>query len=603
MPSRSDLLEPIAGPSPGGVNLRYEPVYDQIKAARTAQEAIPEWGQDQRPADWKLVLKLAGDALATKSKDLQLAAWYTEALLNRDGVGGLLEGLELMRGLLDAFWDELWPEIEDGDAEFRAAPLDWVGQYLNLTVRLTPVTAAGHTIDQYQDSRKVPYESEVENDWDKQEKRRQDLEAGRLPPESVDKAFDETPKAWYKQLVADTDASIEAVGALQEVSDAKFGNASPSFSKLRGALDEVRVQAVRLLAIKLERDPDPVDAEPVVPALEAEAVVGDASTAAGMAGSGSQTAVEGGALSPTPKSVEDASARVAAAARYLRSRAPTEPAPYLMLRGFRWGELRARGTDIDPRLLAAPPTEVRTRLKGLMLDGQWAQLLEAAEEVMATPFGRGWLDLQRYVLSACDGLGSEYDFVASAIRSALRALLVDLPQLPELTLMDDSPTANAETRRWFGQQSILDEAPDDPAVTEPRVAASGRGAFDRAMERLRAGQPERAVEILMREASQEKSARAKFLRRSQATRIMVDAGLEGVAMPILEEMVGLIEKHGLEEWEDGETVAQPLGLLYRCLEKLDGDSSTRQGLYLRVCRLDPLQAMQFGSRTAAEQVE
>jgi type VI secretion system protein ImpA len=99
--------------------------------------------------------------------------------------------------------------------------------------------------------------------------------------------------------------------------------------------------------------------------------------------------------------------------------------------------------------------------------------------------------------------------------------------------------------------------------------------------------------MLMREASQEKSDRARFLRKSQAATVMVDAGLEPVAVPILEEMLEQIEKHGLEEWEAGETVAQPLGLMYRCLKQLDGDESTAESLYLRVCRLDPMQAIHF----------
>jgi type VI secretion system protein ImpA len=73
-----------------------------------------------------------------------------------------------------------------------------------------------------------------------------------------------------------------------------------------------------------------------------------------------------------------------------------------------------------------------------------------------------------------------------------------------------------------------------------------------------------------------------------------------VAQPILEEMIAQIERHGLEEWEDGETVALPLGLLYRALGRLDGDSGTRQSLYLRVCRLDPIQAMQFANPAAPD---
>ena len=77
---------------------------------------------------------------------------------------------------------------------------------------------------------------------------------------------------------------------------------------------------------------------------------------------------------------------------------------------------------------------------------------------------------------------------------------------------------------------------------------------------------------------------------------MVDSGHEPVAMPILEELLTDIEGFRLEEWEAGQVVAAPMSLLYRCLEKTAGDESTRQALYLRICRLDPIQAISFGPR-------
>ena len=75
---------------------------------------------------------------------------------------------------------------------------------------------------------------------------------------------------------------------------------------------------------------------------------------------------------------------------------------------------------------------------------------------------------------------------------------------------------------------------------------------------------------------------------------MVETGHEAVAMPILKELAGQIDTHQLEEWEAGDTVARPLGLLYRCMQAVGAESTdVRQALYLRVCRLDPLRAMSF----------
>jgi type VI secretion system protein ImpA len=595
-----ELLEPLAGESPAGANLRYDPVYDQIKQARAEEDDVPqgEWRHERKTADFALVIKLASDALGRRSKDLQLAAWLTEARLRREGISGLTDGLELMRELMERFWDGLYPEIEDGDLELRAAPLDWVGQYLDGPVRAVPVTRVGYDMFAYRDSRVVGYEAAVSGDYERTQARERAIAEGRPSAEAFDEAFNSTPKSWYRALLADIEGARLALDALQGVTDERFGDVAPSFMKLRDALEELRGVATQLLAKKLETEPDPVEA---VAAPEA-AMTGaaDASPGGGVAG-GAASAAPGaaGPLPAMPRDREDAIARVAAAARFLRAQAPGDPAPYLVLRGLRWGELRAV-SPLDPRLLSAPPTDVRSRLKGLLLEGRFADLVEAGEEVMAQPFGRGWLDLQRYIVVACEGLGGAYDTAAAAILGALRTLLKDLPELLEQTLMDDTPTANVETRAWLQQRGLIAVGEDEAAGGAPSPAPAARDALARAEALLRAGDSEHAIRLLLVAAEQEKSARARFLRRSQAARVMVESGFEAVALPILQEMTKQVEKHSLEEWEAGETVAQPLGLLYRCLDRLGYGPSDKEALYLRICRLDPLQAMKFASSAAQD---
>lgn len=591
MPDIDSLLKPIPGPQPTGASLRYDPIYDKLKEARREEAGVPEWDVKPKVADWAQVSRLATEALTGKSKDLQIAAWLTEALLRQEGIKGLRDGLTLLHGLLERYWDGLHPELEDGDAEFRAAPLQWVGDYLVAGVRTAPISKAGHHTLQYAESRALGYEKDAEGDEGKVDARKAALAGGKLAPEEFDKGFDATPKAWYKALAADLAGALEALKALDALSAEKFGAGAPSFMKLRGAVEEVQHVAGGLLAKKLQADPDPVDA----------AAVAGAAGAGGPPGAGAQ------AISAEPTSAEDAAARIAAAARYLQHADPRSPASYLMLRGFRWGELRARGNALDPRQLAAPPTDVRTRLKSLLLDGKWADLLSASEAVMATPFGRGWLDLQRYVLTAFDNLGPEYEPAARAARVALAALLRDFPGLLDATLMDDTPTANAETREWLRQQSLgelapeVGAAPGPPASRAAGVAAGFDSIHERAMQEVRAGHADAGIQLLMREAEREQTPRGRFLRRAQAAAIMVDNGLEPVALPVLRELVTRIEAHHLEDWEAGDLVARPLGLLYRCVQAVEGDSSEAQELYRQVCRLDPLQAMAFaGTRATSD---
>ena len=115
------------------------------------------------------------------------------------------------------------------------------------------------------------------------------------------------------------------------------------------------------------------------------------------------------------------------------------------------------------------------------------------------------------------------------------------------------------------------------------------------MVEARAGRSQRGIELLMGELAKEKSVRARFLRRTQIARLMVESGLEPIAVPILQELLALIETHKLAEWEVGELVAEPMALLYRCIEKLPEGSVAGEhspaSLYPRICSLDPLQAL------------
>src|SRR3982751_1792094 len=132
MPLREDLLKPIPGDNPSGENLKYAPVYDKIKEARRQDDDAPQgdWEHERKVADYGQVAKLAGDAIATKSKDLWLAAWLTEAWFQKEGFPGLHGGLALLRGMVENFWETLYPELEDGEAELRSTPVEWVGTKL-----------------------------------------------------------------------------------------------------------------------------------------------------------------------------------------------------------------------------------------------------------------------------------------------------------------------------------------------------------------------------------------------------------------------------------------------------------------------------------------
>src|SRR5580658_9472289 len=297
MPLREDILAPIPGENPSGIDLRYDNkllIHDKIKDARRQDDDLAQgdWQTERKTANFPLVVKLAQDSLATVSKDLQLSAWLTEALLQTERFGGLRQGIELTHRLMTEFWDTIYPVIEDGDRELRARPLSWLGSMLDVPLRSAPIVNAGYSWFLWSDSRKVGYEDQVKTDKDRKARSTM-IDNGKIAPEVFDKAFAETPKAFYLQAEKDLDGSIEALANLEKYCDEVFEDDSPAFGKLKTGLTEVRHTIHQLLEKKREKEPDPVEAEPEVEVAAGGSEAGeDAGTGAPVTGLGGAFAAE-----------------------------------------------------------------------------------------------------------------------------------------------------------------------------------------------------------------------------------------------------------------------------------------------------------------------
>ena len=604
MPLRVDLLTPIAADNPSGADLRYDNkllLYDKIREARRQDDDLNqgEWQHERKVGDYIGVIRLTQEALATRTKDLQLAAWLTDALLRTEGFSGLLQGLTLCHDLIGTFWETLYPPIEDGDLELRAGPLEWLGSALEIPVKSVPIVRAGYDFIRYKDSKLVGYEEHAQNDKDKKARAKKIAE-GKLAPDVFDKSFAETPKAFYLQAEKDLDASLAALQQLDELCTAKFGPSAPSFAKLKTATEEVRHTIHQLLQKKRETEPDPVVMAPEpLPAAPTAVPEGAGSEAA--AGAAVPAAMAMASAEPVDR--RDAVDRVSKAAAFLRKREPYSPAPYLMMRGLRWGELRAAAKLGDATLLEAPPTELRQQLKRLALTQKWSELLDLAEITMAMPCSRAWLDLQRWVVEALTGLGNEYAPIADAIRSELRALLNDLPELLDASLLDDTAAANPETRVWLKQ--LVQSPPKDtpsPESTETLGGSNGQpvaaswpakalDSYASAQEALKAGEAEKAFQIMRLEITRQRSGRGRFQRTLQLVQLCVSAGKDAIAQPLLEDLMSSIEAHKLDDWEEKELVAAALATVMTVSKKVQGNANERQKLFERICRLDPVRAL------------
>lgn len=129
-----ELLKPIPGDNPCGISLRYESIYDEIRDSRREDDDTVSygiWQHDLKRADWQKVESLCCQALATQTKDLQIAGWLAEAWIQLDSVEGLNRGINLISKLTDAFWSGIHPTIRSGDLEYRSQFYDWLNKSLS----------------------------------------------------------------------------------------------------------------------------------------------------------------------------------------------------------------------------------------------------------------------------------------------------------------------------------------------------------------------------------------------------------------------------------------------------------------------------------------
>ncbi len=262
------LLAPIAGENPAGEDLRYAPVYDELREARRADDVMEQgdWKTELKVSDWNKVIAIATDALTKRTKDLQIAAWLTEALIKKEGFNGFAASLEMLTGFLKHYWDHLYPVIEDGDLEFRIAPIEFMNERLSGSLREIPVTdpgaTAGYSWFKWQESRQVGYDAETRNqygDVDENKKRARDekVAEGKLTAEDFDAAVALTSGAWYVFLAESLAHCREALAVFDRTVDERFGSNAPGLADIRDALEDCERFVTKMLKDKKVRVTSP----------------------------------------------------------------------------------------------------------------------------------------------------------------------------------------------------------------------------------------------------------------------------------------------------------------------------------------------------------
>ena len=241
------ILAPLAGDPPTGADLRqdYTPnsIYFRLRDARAGardaeRQAETQEGDDGLTALWRPVATLAIGALKSNAKDLEVATWLTEALVRIAGLRGLAAGASVIAGLVDRYWEGVFPMPDEHGMETRLAAvagLSGQGADGTLMQPLRKITlfrrpdGSPFSVWQYQATLELSAISDPA-------RRAQRVEAGIVPFDEVEKEARLAGAAhWSAQrgVLAETLACWKE---MERVLDEKAGQASPSGNRVRELL-------------------------------------------------------------------------------------------------------------------------------------------------------------------------------------------------------------------------------------------------------------------------------------------------------------------------------------------------------------------------------
>lgn len=333
------LTQPVAGDAPQGSDPRadrsaaslYSIIKDARNSARAAERANlfdADSGADIA-ALWRPVLQQSPKLLEEKAKDLEIACWYLEALVRKEGFAGLRDGFALIDALVEKFWDGLFPEPDEDGIETKVAPLTGLNGdsgegTLPAPLRNIPITASGAgNFDSFSFGH---YQQALDTDKIADNSAR-DERAARLGFTTADirQAVQASSNDFYVNLLEDLDLALASYKQLHERLRSQVGGDAPPSSTIQSLLEEIQRSVRFLTKEKLAH-------------LQAQDTAAEDSPAP-VAGAAAVSASASGVSAGPIASREDALRRLAEVAHFFRATEPHTPLAGGIERLVRWGRM------------------------------------------------------------------------------------------------------------------------------------------------------------------------------------------------------------------------------------------------------------------------
>jgi len=345
------LLAPIPGDSPVGTDLRantapsspYYLVKDARSAARAAERQMEGGLEDPPPPDWKAVVNHATKALAANAKDLEIAAYLVEALCRTNGFAGLRDGFKLTKGLVEQYWDTIFPLPDEEGVSTKVAPVtglngdDSEGTLIAPINRVPITDGSAYGRLTYSNYLQAVATEKIADPKAKEKK----IAAGALHMEIVQKSVDESSATYYRNLYDDIVAAQAEFAALNTILDSRAGSSSPPNSAIRNALTNVLDAVNDIGRVKLAATvPTETKKDEAAKPEDEKAGGKEAGKEGGKAeGNGKPAVEEQGEKLPVLRNRSDALSAILQIGEYFRRNEPSSLVPFVLEQAVRWARM------------------------------------------------------------------------------------------------------------------------------------------------------------------------------------------------------------------------------------------------------------------------
>ena len=153
---------------------------------------------------------------------------------------------------MEDYWQTLYPQIENGDLDYRIGPLTFLNEKLPRAVFHVPISdpsnSKGYTYYQLEESRLVGFSQNLNKE---QKQQRENLiREGKISGEEFSAAVISSPIAYYQKISSELQQCRESLLALDCFATKMFAPNPPGFTQLMEAIDACAHVAKRIFKDK-----------------------------------------------------------------------------------------------------------------------------------------------------------------------------------------------------------------------------------------------------------------------------------------------------------------------------------------------------------------